>query len=212
MYVLSFVDIACFCCFLLSCVLVVLSMYSTSNLRNNALFGCLAYLRNCVCTALPMSTAINLEHPDARNNESFSFGGEVALSANRHPIASTFHVGFRAASLVWYILSEQFLGSKQFVLSFIVQVLLLALDFWTVKNVTGRLLVGLRWWNEIKEDGTSEWIFEQKEVRKALYLIVEVANACVVRTIVFGAGWLLSKRINLRICLAKRDYSGWRCS
>jgi hypothetical protein len=38
--------------------------------------------------------------------------------------------------------------------------LLLAADFWTVKNVTGRLLVGLRWWNRIREDGTSEWVFE----------------------------------------------------
>jgi hypothetical protein len=28
--------------------------------------------------------------------------------------------------------------------------LLLAFDFWTVKNVTGRLLVGLRWWNEVR--------------------------------------------------------------
>ena len=36
----------------------------------------------------------------------------------------------------------------------------LAMDFWTVKNVTGRILVGLRWWNQVKEDGTSEWIFE----------------------------------------------------
>lgn len=23
-----------------------------------------------------------------------------------------------------------------------------------------RLLVGLRWWNEVKEDGTEVWIFE----------------------------------------------------
>ena len=29
-----------------------------------------------------------------------------------------------------------------------------------VKNVSGRLLVGLRWWNNVKEDGTNEWIFE----------------------------------------------------
>jgi hypothetical protein len=32
-----------------------------------------------------------------------------------------------------------------------------------VKNVTGRLLVGLRWWNYVKEDGTNEWIFESLE-------------------------------------------------
>lgn len=47
---------------------------------------------------------------------------------------------------------------------FITVILLLAFDFWTVKNVTGRLLVGLRWWNRVKEDGTSEWVFESKQV------------------------------------------------
>jgi len=42
-------------------------------------------------------------------------------------------------------------------------ILSLACDFWTVKNVTGRLLVGLRWWNDVKEDGSSEWKFQAKE-------------------------------------------------
>ena len=36
-----------------------------------------------------------------------------------------------------------------------------------VKNVSGRLLVGLRWWHEVKDDGSSEWKFEclDEEVR-----------------------------------------------
>ncbi|KAJ8623461.1 hypothetical protein MRB53_031990 [Persea americana] len=34
------------------------------------------------------------------------------------------------------------------------------LDFWVVKNVSGRILVGLRWWNEINEQGESVWKFE----------------------------------------------------
>lgn len=38
--------------------------------------------------------------------------------------------------------------------------ILAAADFWTVKNVTGRILVGLRWWSRIKDDGKEEWIFE----------------------------------------------------
>ena len=42
--------------------------------------------------------------------------------------------------------------------------LLLAADFWTVKNITGRLLVGLRWWNKVNEDGSTEWIFESRKV------------------------------------------------
>lgn len=44
--------------------------------------------------------------------------------------------------------------------TFIIVVLLSALDFWTVKNVTGRLLVGLRWWNDFDESGKEIWRFE----------------------------------------------------
>jgi hypothetical protein len=29
-----------------------------------------------------------------------------------------------------------------------------------VKNVSGRLMVGLRWWNEVSETGGSDWKFE----------------------------------------------------
>jgi hypothetical protein len=43
---------------------------------------------------------------------------------------------------------------------------LCAFDFWTVKNVTGRILVGLRWWSIIKEDGKEEWHFEALENSK----------------------------------------------
>lgn len=41
--------------------------------------------------------------------------------------------------------------------------MLLAFDFWTVKNVSGRLLVGLRWWSHVKDDGTTEWTYESLE-------------------------------------------------
>ena len=37
-----------------------------------------------------------------------------------------------------------------------------AFDFWVVKNVSGRILVGLRWWNEVKSDGTEVWVYESK--------------------------------------------------
>jgi hypothetical protein len=36
-----------------------------------------------------------------------------------------------------------------------------AVDFWYTKNISGRLLVGLRWWEEIEEvSGKSIWVFE----------------------------------------------------
>ncbi len=50
---------------------------------------------------------------------------------------------------------------------FIIVVLLNALDFWFVKNVSGRVLVGLRWWNEVKEDGSEIWMFESENEKKA---------------------------------------------
>lgn len=46
---------------------------------------------------------------------------------------------------------------------FIVVVILDCLDFWTVKNITGRLLVGLRWWNEFSENGEEKWVYESHE-------------------------------------------------
>jgi len=64
----------------------------------------------------------------------------------------------QAASLAFYILSALFIDN--FVIIFVVTVLLAALDFWVVKNVSGRILVGLRWWNEINDLGESVWKFE----------------------------------------------------
>lgn len=60
--------------------------------------------------------------------------------------------------MAFYILSALFFNS--FVIIFVVTVLLAALDFWVVKNVSGRILVGLRWWNEINDLGESVWKFE----------------------------------------------------
>ena len=52
-------------------------------------------------------------------------------------------------------------------MSFIFIIIFSAFDFWFVKNISGRFLVGLRWWNEVNEDGTEEWIFESDhEVRQ----------------------------------------------
>lgn len=70
----------------------------------------------------------------------------------------TFCCFWQGAALAFYILSALFFDS--FVIIFVVTVLLAALDFWVVKNVSGRILVGLRWWNEINDMGESVWKFE----------------------------------------------------
>jgi hypothetical protein len=47
---------------------------------------------------------------------------------------------------------------------FIITILLLAADFYYLKNIAGRRLVGLRWWNEVDpQTGDSKWVFESSE-------------------------------------------------
>ena len=47
---------------------------------------------------------------------------------------------------------------------FIITILLLAADFYYLKNIAGRRLVGLRWWNEVDPaTGASHWGFESSE-------------------------------------------------
>ncbi|KOB79151.1 Uncharacterized protein OBRU01_00967, partial [Operophtera brumata] len=72
-----------------------------------------------------------------------------------HPYIVFFHWVFRSAAIVVYVLCGWF--SESFIASFVLVVLLLSADFWTVKNISGRLLVGLRWWNYVDDDGKSHW-------------------------------------------------------
>jgi len=37
------------------------------------------------------------------------------------------------------------------------------MDFWNCRNVSGRTLVGLRFWNQVDEDGESYWVFESRD-------------------------------------------------
>lgn len=70
--------------------------------------------------------------------------------------------------MAFYILSALFVNN--FVIIFVVTVLLAALDFWVVKNVSGRILVGLRWWNEINDLGESIWKFESLDQEVSITL------------------------------------------
>lgn len=70
-----------------------------------------------------------------------------------------FHCLFKGLALFMYLFNGLF--GVNFVISFVLIVLFNAFDFWTVKNVSGRLIVGLRWWNEVDEDGENQWYFEK---------------------------------------------------
>lgn len=96
------------------------------------------------------------------------------LRQSSHPFVIIFHVLFKVLSLFVYIFGGWFVGGNtgaekgaEFITITVICILLLAADFWVVKNVTGRLLVGLRWWNKVDEEGTT-WIFESSEGKRAI--------------------------------------------
>jgi len=90
---------------------------------------------------------------------------ESGLSAifrqSSHPVALFFLYFFRVAAASVYVLSGFF--TDNYVLSTVVVVVLLAMDFWNCRNVSGRTLVGLRFWNQVDEDGESYWVFESRD-------------------------------------------------
>lgn len=83
------------------------------------------------------------------------------LSESSHPVALLSFLILRLSPIAIYLFGSLF--SSNYILLFITVILLLAADFWNVKNISGRLLVGLRWWNESNELGQSIWVFENAD-------------------------------------------------
>ncbi|XP_075417165.1 Golgi apparatus membrane protein TVP23 homolog B isoform X1 [Tenrec ecaudatus] len=120
----------------------------------------------------------------------------------RHPVASFFHLFFRVSAIVVYLLCELF--NTSFIACMVTIILLLSCDFWAVKNVTGRLMVGLRWWNHIDEDGKSHWVFEARKASSPESKTVSEAESrifwlglitCPVLWVIFAFSALFSFRI-----------------
>ncbi|CAD8097299.1 unnamed protein product [Paramecium primaurelia] len=90
----------------------------------------------------------------ASNSESLPLQtSNYDLNRASHPKACIFTCLFKALALIFYLIFGESIWS------FILVIIFSAFDFWTVKNITGRLLVGLKWENIIMEDGTSKWEF-----------------------------------------------------
>ncbi|KAL7285261.1 hypothetical protein ACG7TL_000355 [Trametes sanguinea] len=84
------------------------------------------------------------------------------LRQSAHPVVLFFLYFFRIAAITVYILCGLFISN--YVLSSVIVVVLLAMDFWNCRNVAGRRLVGLRYWNQVDDDGESYWVFESRDV------------------------------------------------
>ncbi|CAA9964530.1 hypothetical protein CFE70_008445 [Pyrenophora teres f. teres 0-1] len=96
----------------------------------------------------------------AQNAPAAPAPGSLSWRLSSHPITLLTFLFFRISSLLVYLLGLRLLTSN-FVLIFIITILLLAMDFYYLKNIAGRRLVGLRWWNEVDANtGDGRWVFE----------------------------------------------------
>ncbi len=79
-----------------------------------------------------------------------------------HPFICLFTLLFKITSITFFLIG---FGIKISII-YLITVIFGAIDFWITKNLSGRYLVGLRWWNEINEKREEIWIFESKNEKK----------------------------------------------
>ena len=70
------------------------------------------------------------------DNSSFETFEQSSTRRLKHPVITFFHLIFRSLALVVYLLCGWY--TDKFIGSFVTIILLLSLDFWTVKNITGK--------------------------------------------------------------------------
>lgn len=125
------------------------STMSTSNVSSNPHYGMnssaganAALHYNTPNDDDPIRTDTNVHHQHQQHgNPIINF-----FSKSGHPITCIFHILFKVVAILIYLMGGVFEKSTNFVTITVLCVISLSMDFWTVKNVTGRLLVGLRWW------------------------------------------------------------------
>lgn len=144
------------------------------------------------------------------------------------PVTCMFHVLFKGLAIMTYLFGGIVEHSLNFITVTVCCILLLAVDFWVVKNITGRLLVGLRWWAQVDldaADGSDEtrWIFESKENVKLnsfdqtwFWTTLYATPAVWIVFFIIGImklnfGWLITVSIGIALNCAN-VYGYWRCS
>ncbi|ANQ10162.1 Golgi apparatus membrane protein TVP23-like protein [Plasmodium coatneyi] len=118
----------------------------------------------------PMSTnnssSVNNKAPFDKNALTTYFDG--VLNKSNHPYICFAHVFFKLLAVSLYFMGPSLFGSEEsdehdFIITFAVTLFLVSLDFYLVKNITGRLLVKMIWWIDANEDYSNKIIFKTSD-------------------------------------------------
>ena len=83
------------------------------------------------------------------------------IKKSRNPLVALVTVTLKLLSILSFLFTSIFTNNEALVMTTVI--LFIAADFWYTKNISGRILVGLRWWNNYdKETQGNIWKFESK--------------------------------------------------
>ena len=102
---------------------------------------------------------------DMNNNNDQAGGNKINatdfIKKSRNPQVALVTVSLKLLAILFFLFFSIFTSNEAFVM--ITVVLLVAADFWYTKNISGRILVGLRWWNTFDQNTQeNKWTFESK--------------------------------------------------
>ena len=102
---------------------------------------------------------------DMNNNNNQAGGNKINatdfIKKSRNPQVALVTVSLKLLAILFFLFFSIFTSNEAFVM--ITVVLLVAADFWYTKNISGRILVGLRWWNTVDQNTQeNKWTFESK--------------------------------------------------
>ena len=144
------------------------------------------------------------------------------IKKSKSPQVALMTVSLKLLALIIFLFFNIFTSNEALVM--IIVISLIAADFWYTKNISGRILVGLRWWNKYNpETQENIWMFESKnEIKEpnidrktfwfslygfALIWIILFIWEC----IMFNFTWAFLCLISLAIC-GTNVFGFFRCS
>ena len=119
------------------------------------------------------------------------------IKKSRNPLVALVTVTLKLLSILSFLFTSIFTSNEALVMTTVI--LFIAADFWYTKNISGRILVGLRWWNEVKEDGSEEWKFESSHEVKAKSIDTTIFWISLYITPVFWGVFFVLELIGLKL-------------
>ena len=105
-----------------------------------------------------------ISNDDGNNDKQFGIKRDKLpdfIKKSSQPKIALITVSIKLLALFFFLFLNIFTSNEALVM--IVVILLDAADFWYTKNISGRILVGLRWWNNYNQNTQENvWVFESK--------------------------------------------------